>query len=218
MTALKKLLTEFEILRQKYRNEGLSFGAIVDELEETLNQKFVVDTKSENQFSRSDLVVEIQRLNNELLSANALIKTLKNQSEVNHNNPDEQSTLTDEELMSKIEDMVLKLVQLFEFAEKVEETEEFKVFKQELKSLFQTYRNTVSTAVNQESDTLVDGAELLSEIKNAMNSLKIEFTQTGESLGDYSGYYSISNKNMVAEYLLKLFKTLSHKNIQPEGR
>lgn len=100
------------------------------------------------ELSRSDLVVEIKRLNNELLSAKALIKTLRNRSKVDDNVSGEQ-VISDDDLVSKIGDMAVDLASHFSEGWndwwKIKESEFYnKSFEQPLKELFKSHRNTVS--------------------------------------------------------------------------
>lgn len=126
--------------------------------------------------------------------------TLRNSDSSADNNKVEQST-TDEELMSKIENMALILTDSFcgdYTIDDLKQTGRFKTFQQQLKDLFKTYRNTVSTVVNQKDDNLVDEEELVSKIKSMILEIK-----ECESRDIYW-------EDWFEEEIIKLFK--AHKN------
>lgn len=126
---------------------------------------------------------------------------------------DEQS-VTDEELLNKVTILSNGLIN-YSLTENIHIANKIALVdfvEQELLQLFKIYKGMPkSSPINLDNQT-INEEKLLSEIKNAMNSLSIEFTQAGASLGDYSGYYSITNKQSVSKYLLELFKTYNMSN------
>lgn len=92
--------------------------------------------------------------------------TLRNSDSSADNNKVEQTT-TEEELVSKIEDMALNLAEIYSdecLLPEIKISNGFWHFKDELRKLFKTHRNTVSTAANQKDDKYSSRGETESKI------------------------------------------------------
>ena len=162
---------------------------------------------------------------------NDLVEMLNRKYSVRLRNTDSSADNTsgeqlhsDEELMSKIEDMVATLLSDRTSSDFCgcwegdmddrfpEAILDFRLeFGTKLKSLFQTHRNTISTAVNVKDDNLVDDEELMSKIETLLFSLSTTM------IDDYYGneVIAISGKNKVAKEIVKVFKDHQNSNPRP---
>jgi hypothetical protein len=130
-------------------------------------------------------------------------------------NVSSEQCATDEELLSKIESLAVDYAHYISSGkcskENMKTFYSFETLQKDLKSLFQTHRNTVSKPVKQQDDNLVDEDELKSKIESLLDDLTIE------NLNDFDEIPNrvICCKEETTEELLELFKTYQNSVLRP---